>query len=548
MLASMKQEPSRELARARLFDLGQYRGEIIAAVEERIISGRVQAAWDSRERGLEYVLNEAAYFEMSRLEGSRVKRHSEQRRFWHDLALTVGRNAEDENADILASLVRKYANDIVGQFNPMAFRVATRVVPVGLNALFNAQGFRAVRQFQRLADRIRIQGDVARLKRLSQLGTLVFTPTHSSHMDSILLGWALEEVGLPPVTYGAGKNLFRRPLTAFFLRNLGAYKVDRRLRHSLYKEVLKTVSQIFLEEGFHSLFFPAGTRSRNGSVDSRLKLGLIGSAIDGYVESLMQGRAQRVFIVPVTINYHLVLEAETLIADFLRTDGQSRFIIEDDEFSDLGRVLRFAMNTMAMENPISLHFSTPLDPFGNEVDDDGESNDRQGRRVDPARYALTRDGYKHVKARDREYARWLGVQISDSFKRNNVIFSIHLVALALFEILRFRHSRWDLYNMIRFGRGEFVAIDDLVGWCQRLLEIAREQSLTPDGEVRLGPLVAKAGTNQVVEVACSYFTKYHSRPLVSPRGNGIELGNMPLLFYYSNRARGYGFEQLLRTS
>ena len=240
---------SSQLTRSRLFDLTRYRGQIISAVQDRILRGRVQKAWESREHGLEYVLNEAAYFEMSRLERSKKKRHLEQYKYWHNLALAVGRNAEDENADMLASLVKRYADDIVGQFNPVAFRVATTVVPVGLNALFNAQSLRVIRQFQKLTDKIRIEGDLDRLRSLAQRGTLLFVPTHSSHMDSALIGWGLDSVGLPPVTYGAGKNLFRRPLTSVFLRNLGAYKVDRRLRHSLYKEVLKTVSQLFLEEG-----------------------------------------------------------------------------------------------------------------------------------------------------------------------------------------------------------------------------------------------------------------------------------------------------------
>ena len=535
---------SSQLTRSRLFDLTRYRGQIISAVQDRILRGRVQKAWESREHGLEYVLNEAAYFEMSRLERSKKKRHLEQYKYWHNLALAVGRNAEDENADMLASLVKRYADDIVGQFNPVAFRVATTVVPVGLNALFNAQSLRVIRQFQKLTDKIRIEGDLDRLRSLAQRGTLLFVPTHSSHMDSALIGWGLDSVGLPPVTYGAGKNLFRRPLTSVFLRNLGAYKVDRRLRHSLYKEVLKTVSQLFLEEGFHSLFFPGGTRSRDGRVETKLKLGLMGTALDAFTQSLIDNRPQRVFVIPVTINDHLVLEAETLITDFLRTDGQSRFIIEDDEFSDLGRIWRFATNTMGMDNPIRLQFGTPLDPFGNEVDDEGQSLDRQGRRLDPTRYVATSKGYRHDRDRDREYVRLLGSRIVDSFTSNNVIFSIHLVALALIEIIRFRHSRWDLYNTIRFGRGEFIATDELLGWCERLIDQAQESSR--QGKVKLGPLVEKGGARKVVETAAQYFVKYHTTPLIMVRGNGVELGNMPLLLYYSNRARGYDLTRVTK--
>ncbi|MCA9563256.1 MAG: 1-acyl-sn-glycerol-3-phosphate acyltransferase, partial [Myxococcales bacterium] len=420
----------------------------------------------------------------------------------------------------------------------------TRVIPVGLNALFNAQSLKGLlSQFQRLEDRIIIRGDVERLRALAKIGTLVFVPTHSSHMDSLLLGWALEQSGLPPVTYGAGKNMFRRPLTAFFLRNLGAYKVDRRLRHSLYKDVLKQVSQLFLEMGFHSLFFPGGTRTRSGRVEQHLKLGLMGSALTAYTQSLIEGRPQQVFVVPVTINYHLVLEAETLVGDYLRTDGRQRYIIDEDEFSDLGKVTRFALNTMGMDNPLCINFAPPMDCFGNDVDRDGISHDRQGRAVDPTTYVLRNGSAIHDDARDREYVRFLGERVADRFLKANVVFSIHVVARAIFALLKFRHGRWDLYNTIRFGRGEFVGFEELQAWVERLMTLLRVDA--DAGNVELGALVERASATQLIDEACRYFTMYHSSPLIVRRGKGIELNNLSLLFYYSNRVRGYDYERRL---
>ena len=55
------------------------------------------------------------------------------------------------------------------------------------------------------------------------------------------------------------------PVLGFFMRNCGAYRVDRRIRHELYKDVLKTYSQVILERGYHSMFFPGGTRSPCGA-------------------------------------------------------------------------------------------------------------------------------------------------------------------------------------------------------------------------------------------------------------------------------------------
>ena len=149
-------------------------------------------------------------------------------------------------------------------------------------------------------------------------GTVVVTPTHSSNMDSIVLALGLTLNGLPPVTYGAGKNLFTNPFISYFMQNLGAYRVDRRLRFSLYKAVLKEYSSVLLERGYHSLFFPGGTRSRSNMVEQRLKLGLLSTALNAYQNNLRKAeRRRRVYVVPVTINYRLVLEAETLIDDYL---------------------------------------------------------------------------------------------------------------------------------------------------------------------------------------------------------------------------------------
>ena len=62
------------------------------------------------------------------------------------------------------------------------------------------------------------------------------------------------------------------------MHNLGAYRVERRLRFGLYKEILKEYSTVLLESGYHSLFFPGGTRCRSNEVERHVKLGLLGTA------------------------------------------------------------------------------------------------------------------------------------------------------------------------------------------------------------------------------------------------------------------------------
>ena len=85
-------------------------------------------------------------------------------------------------------------------------------------------------------------------------------PTHFSNLDSILIGWVIHVLGLPPFIYGAGLNLFNIKILAYFMNSLGAYKVDRRKKNPIYLEALKSYSNLAIQEGAHSLFFPGGTR------------------------------------------------------------------------------------------------------------------------------------------------------------------------------------------------------------------------------------------------------------------------------------------------
>jgi glycerol-3-phosphate O-acyltransferase len=66
-----------------------------------------------------------------------------------------------------------------------------------------------------------------------------------------------------------------------------------------------------LQWGCHSLFYPGGTRSRSGALEQQLKLGLLGTVFEAQQYNYQaQGRtARKIFVVPVVLSYHCVLEA-----------------------------------------------------------------------------------------------------------------------------------------------------------------------------------------------------------------------------------------------
>jgi glycerol-3-phosphate O-acyltransferase len=127
--------------------------------------------------------------------------------------------------------------------------------------------------------RVRVEGELDWVRELSREATVILAPTHVSNLDSPIIGYALYAAGLPPFVYGAGLNLFSNPWLGWWMHRLGAYTVDRTKRAALYKDVLKDYSIRCLTTGHHSLFFPGGTRSRSGHVETRLKKGLLGTGI-----------------------------------------------------------------------------------------------------------------------------------------------------------------------------------------------------------------------------------------------------------------------------
>ena len=505
-------------------------------------------------------LNEAAYLEMRRLE----KRGGPALATWRTLAGSLGRMSLPELRAKVSELARDYAWDIAGNFDPRVYKAVTKLAApllggflsprATLRNLRNGIGgvgsnLRDMFDISALDGRMIVQGPRETIRKLGALGTVVFVPTHLSNLDSVVFGFALERAGLFPATYGAGKNLFTNPVLSYFMHNLGAYRVDRRLRHSLYKDVLKAYSGVLIEHGFHSLFFPGGTRSRSGGVERRLKLGLAGTGLEAFSRTAERGRAQRVFFVPATINYLLTLEAETLIDDFLSEEGKARYIIEDDESSRVGRVASFMQKLLGLDGSCVVRLSQPLDCFGNAVDEEGRSYDARGRVVDPLTYVMAamdgEDRPRRDAARDAQYTRELGEAICAEYKNDTVAMATHLVAAAAFAYLAKAMPgrpdgptrKEDLFVLLRqddvlVPRAQLVADVDLL--TERARELANRNQLV------LGPSVAHASAESIVSEALRAFAGYHTREVLAPRGEDLVLADPRLLFYYQNRLAAHG--------
>ncbi len=514
-----------------IFWFNSERDDVVADVVNRIC-----LAHETDRARLEMALNDAAFHEIRRLEKQRDDEARDRLGYWRSMIRRIGKMDDSEQRRVLHTIVTNMARDIAGNFDPRVYRFARRAAPRLIGGVMEprrlTEGLMAGTPAS--LDRVlRVEGDLEHIRNLQNRGSLVFVPTHSSNLDSIVLSQALETSGLPPVVYGAGKNLFTNPIISFFMHNLGAYRVDRRIQVGLYKRVLKLYSQVMIERGYHSLFFPGGTRSRSGMIDRHLKLGLLGSAVGAFTTNQVRRVDRPVWFVPTTINYALVLEAETLIKDWLTEEGQARYIIEDDEFSRIDRWFAFFRKMVGMRGGCIIRFGAPIDPFGNEVDAEGQSLTPTGRSIDAGGYVEHRGKAVVDPARDAAYTRELGEVLARRYQEETVLMSTQVVAHVLYRELVQSTPGMDLFARMRL-RGE-VAVDSET-LCRRLGE-ARDRLLALEGQgrFRTSEVVKEDSPEQLLERALGFWSGYHDSTAATREGDRIVIGDPSLLLYYQNR-------------
>ena len=519
--------------------------EVQSRVKDRILS-KSRRADDSY---LDNLIHEVFYYEEDRLLNDRHSTTIKVDKTWlKDLRARFNDASESEKKNILGEIIDRHACEVVGHFSESMYQLSTSILPVALGVTLNAFSplklARSLPNLPEVADNVSILGDTDHLHKLQKRGTLIYVPTHSSNLDSIIMGYVIFRNGLPPVTYGAGLNLFQHRFLGFFMHRLGAYKVDRLKKHSLYKNVLKEYATVALENGYDNLFFPGGTRSRSGAIERKLKLGLLGCGIQAYYNNLKNGSNKpNLYIVPCTINYQLVLEAENLIEDHLKEEGKSRFIIVDDEFSMPTRIYAFLRNLVSLDDKIYMTFSKALDPFGNEVDDEGNSLDGRGRPIDISRYFKRNGRLNPDPSRDKEFTRQLGQKVTQAYTRDSVIFSSHVLAWTVFEKLREIHADTDFYRFLRTGaQGTSLPMVDVYRHVD--LTLFNIRRMADQGKMRLSPLCADSHSEDVVGHAIKLFGSYHTRPALERKGDRLFPVDLNLLYYYRNRLWGYGLERL----
>ena len=212
--------------------------------------------------------------------------------------------------------VRTYIDEIVPAFNLLVYYRFGIAASRALINLFYKTDIRHVRRDA--------------FDSLPSESIVIYLMNHRSNADYVFASYAL--AGQVAISYAVGEWARVFPLEYIF-KSFGSYFIRRRYREPLYHTVLERYVQLITRNGVTQGIFPEGGLSRDGKLRPA-KIGLLDYALGVAREP---GFAERMYIVPVAVNYDRVLEDRSLLRELRASEGGSR----SGRFTQLWEVLNY---------------------------------------------------------------------------------------------------------------------------------------------------------------------------------------------------------------
>jgi len=502
------------------------------------------------------MIGKTAYLEQIRIKEEPWKIDPpNERSFWKKIQKRLVKTALDQkpeqakaaNKELLTSIVNTYAEEIVATFRIKTFEFARKFLTWFFSRLLNTAASRNIKRIfsrkHRLSERMKISGEIEKVRSLMKKGTVIILPTHHSNLDSVLIGYIMDTFGgLPHFSFAAGLNLYNTGYTAYFINRVGAYRLDRRKKNPVYLETLKAMSNLAIQRGTNCIIFPGGTRSRSGHLEKKLKMGMMGTAVEAQRALAAKGTDEKVFIVPVVVGYHFVLEAPYLVENHLRQTGKERYINVKDSSYSFRKVLKFAWNYFSNGSEILLTFGKPLDVLGNFVDAEGGSADQFGNPIDIKDY-FTKDGVVNKDLqRDRQYTQILADRVVERFFADNVVLSSHAIAFLMFNILKAQNTHLDLYGLLRLPSEDFEFPLEMVIKAMEVLQ-TELKVLEAAGKAKLSKEIHWEA-EALIKEGLKFLGVFHAQaPLKINKAGNIISESFKLLYFYHNRLDHYHLDE-----
>jgi glycerol-3-phosphate O-acyltransferase len=304
------------------------------------------------------------------------------------------------------------------------------------------------------------------------------------------------------------------------------------------------MSRLSIQRGVNSLFFPGGTRSRSGAIETDLKLGLLGTAVEAQRALAAENTEKKVFVVPMVICYNSVLEAPFLIEQHLKITGKENYIRLKDEGTSVRAWLRFIWRFFSTTSDITLSIGKPMDVLGNYVDAQGRSFDRHNNELNIREYFQSRNEVNEDRQREEEYTKLLAERIEERYLAENVVLSSHLIAYAVFQMLRHENPKLDIFGILRLPSDEYVfpkngVIEVVEQLQQRLFAMEKQGKIRLDPDIHLEP--AALVKNGVKNLGIFHTEK----PLLFTKDGDIVSTSFRVLYFYHNRLNQYQLDRFV---
>lgn len=189
--------------------------------------------------------------------------------------------------------------------------------------------------------------NLSRTVELTKTHTIIYTPSHKSHVDYLVLSHALFHNGLMLPLVAAGNNL-DMPLIGPLLRRGGAFFLRRTFRDDpIYQTVFSEYLYRIFREGHSVEYFIEGGRSRTGKL-RRPSMGMLSMSVESQSRELRRPLA----IMPVYVGYERLIESDAYISEL---KGESK---KKESILDVVRNLRLIGKKLGR---VSLSFGHPIE-------------------------------------------------------------------------------------------------------------------------------------------------------------------------------------------
>jgi len=201
---------------------------------------------------------------------------------------------------------------------------------------------------------------------------------------------------------------------------------------------------------------------------------------------------------------------------------------------------------MSSGSNVTLSFGHPIDIFGNKLDEQGQSI-REGRLIDIKKYFVTDGALTKDIQRNRVYSRYLASALVESYHRENVVLSSHVVTFTAFQIWQKKYPNLDIYALLALPDEYFQIskenmIDQLEA-VQNQLHILADQN-----QLKLSPEVQSLSLEALLNDGLKHVNAYHFYAPVKLVKDQLISEDVKTLYYYSNRLFGYKLDREVQAS